>query len=85
MRNWTPEERRKQAEACRRAQPWKKSTGPKTRRGKRRASLNAFKTGAYTPHWRYLRAALLGQYIFLANLRHYHALEEHEKLTRAPY
>jgi len=37
---WTPERREKQREAIKRAQPWLKSTGPKTSLGKARSSLN---------------------------------------------
>lgn len=41
--SWTPERRAKQAEAIRRWQPWKKSTGPRTKEGKARSSRNADK------------------------------------------
>ncbi len=44
-KGWTEERRRKQAEAIRRWQPWKKSTGPRTREGKETSSLNALKHG----------------------------------------
>lgn len=40
---WTPERRAKQAEAIRRWQPWTKSTGPRTKKGKARSSRNADK------------------------------------------
>ncbi len=45
---WTEERRRKQAEAIKQWQPWAKSTGPKTKTGKERASLNALKTGDHS-------------------------------------
>lgn len=40
---WTPERRKKQADAIRRWQPWSKSTGPRTAEGKARSSRNADK------------------------------------------
>lgn len=68
MRNWTPEERAKQADACRRNKPWTRSTGPKTRAGKARSRMNALKTGNYTPHWKALRRALLMNREFVRNV-----------------
>ena len=44
-RPWSDEQRREQAEAVRRWQPWDKSTGPKTARGKARSCRNAYKGG----------------------------------------
>ena len=41
----TPEHRRLQAEAIRRWKPWEKSTGPRTREGKAKASRNGYKGG----------------------------------------
>jgi len=43
--SWTPERRRKQAEAIRRWKPWAQSTGPVTPEGKERVSRNAWKGG----------------------------------------
>jgi hypothetical protein len=40
-RQWTDEDRAVAAERCRRVQPWKHSTGPKTIAGKRKAAGNA--------------------------------------------
>lgn len=40
---WTPERRARQAERIRTWQPWKKSTGPRTSAGKRKAAKNAMK------------------------------------------
>lgn len=40
---WTPERRAKQAEAIKRWQPWRQSTGPRTEEGKARSSRNADK------------------------------------------
>ncbi len=42
---WTPERRARQAKAIQRWQPWTKSTGPRTKSGKRAASGNAWKGG----------------------------------------
>lgn len=60
-RNWTPEERRKQAEAIRRWQPWKHSTGPKTPEGKAAMPTNALKHGFRSREFRELRAVLTRQ------------------------
>lgn len=42
---WTPQRRARQAEAIKSWKPWKKSTGPKTDRGKLASSVNAAKHG----------------------------------------
>ena len=44
-RQWTLEQRQRQAELIRQWQPWKNSTGAKTPEGKAIASRNAFKGG----------------------------------------
>lgn len=44
-RNWSPEERRKQAEAIRTWKPWEKSTGPVTAAGKRKMKENPLRHG----------------------------------------
>lgn len=48
MRHWTKEERERQAELIQRWQPWKRSTGPKTKQGKEVAAMNALKHGERT-------------------------------------
>lgn len=42
---WTPERRKRQAEAIRQWKPWEKSTGPKTPEGMAHAARNSFKHG----------------------------------------
>ena len=42
-RNWTPEQRRQQAERIRGWSPWARSTGPRGAEGKAKASRNAWK------------------------------------------
>ena len=42
---WTEGRRERQSEAIRRWQPWEKSTGPRTAKGKAKASQNAFRGG----------------------------------------
>lgn len=44
-RNWSPEQRQRQAELIRRWSPWKKSTGPRSEEGKAGASRNGWKGG----------------------------------------
>jgi hypothetical protein len=48
---WTSERKAKQAMLVRQWRPWERSTGPKTQRGKRKASGNVYKGGT----WRLLR------------------------------
>ena len=45
MRQWTTQERQRQAELIRQWQPWQHSTGARTIEGKAIASRNAFKGG----------------------------------------
>lgn len=47
-RNWTLEQRQRQAEAIRRWKPWKQSTGAKTAEGKQKIGRNAIKHGGFT-------------------------------------
>ena len=42
---WTSERRAWQSKMMQTWRPWEKATGPKTRRGKKTASRNAFKGG----------------------------------------
>ena len=42
---WTSERKKRQAEAIRKWEPWKQSTGPKTEEGRKTSSMNAFKHG----------------------------------------
>jgi len=42
---WTPDRKAKQRKAIYRWRPWEKSTGPKSKAGKDRVALNAFKHG----------------------------------------
>ena len=44
-RNWTSEQRQKQAEKIRSWCPWKQSTGPRSPEGKAAAAGNAWKGG----------------------------------------
>ncbi len=53
-RIWTPEQRQRQAEAIRRWQPWKQSTGPKSVQGKAKVSGNAYNGS----QWANLRQAI---------------------------
>ena len=51
-RNWTPEQRKRQADKIHAWSPWTQSTGPRSPEGKATASRNAWKGGT--------RAALRG-------------------------
>ena len=44
-RNWTPEQRQRQAAAIRLWRPWERSTGPITAKGKAASAQNAFAGG----------------------------------------
>ena len=50
-RTWTPEQRKRQAEAIKRWKPWEQSTGPKSEPGKALVARNGWKGG----EWRKLR------------------------------
>jgi hypothetical protein len=43
--DWTAKRRKKQSEAIREWKPWEKSTGPKSKSGKRRSAMRSLKTG----------------------------------------
>jgi len=61
---WTPERRAKQAAAVKLWAPWAKSTGPKTRAGKRTSSQNARK------HYDApMKKALRAQSLYLADIK----------------
>ncbi len=48
MPRWTEEARQKQREVAMKSKLWKKSTGPKTIKGKAISSCNGIKHGLYT-------------------------------------
>jgi hypothetical protein len=64
MRNWTIEERKKQANLIRQWQPWKHSTGAKTAQGKAKSSMNAFK-GGFMKELKSLKKTLKEQEIYI--------------------
>lgn len=60
MRQWTTQERQRQAELIRQWQPWQHSTGARTIEGKAIASRNAFK-GGFRQQLKELRQLLRAQ------------------------
>lgn len=64
-KEWTPERRAAQSARIRALKPWEKSTGPKTKAGKKRAGQNAVKHGDRRKIVRQARAALRAQQEFL--------------------
>ena len=64
-RNWTTEEKARQAEMIRRSKPWEKSTGPRTTHGKQAAAQNAHKHGLRGREMQDLRRLLRLQRDFL--------------------
>jgi hypothetical protein len=52
MPRWTPESRQRQADLIRLSQPWTKSTGPRTDRGKVVSSRNAVRHGVFSQKYR---------------------------------
>lgn len=79
MRKWTEEERRLQAERIREIRPWEKSTGPKTRDGKERSRMNAFKHGNRSEARRVINKALREQANFLRGVAQYLAAEARQE------
>jgi hypothetical protein len=73
---WTEERRRKQAEAIKKHKPWEKSTGPKTAKGKAKASQNALKHGLRGRHANLVRKALLHNREFLKAIVEHQTLEQ---------
>lgn len=63
-RNWTPEQRKQQAEAIRRWSPWAQSTGPRSPEGKATASRNRWR-GGHREMLRELGRALRAQHAAL--------------------
>jgi hypothetical protein len=74
-KGWSPERRRKQAELCRAAAPWEKSTGPRTAAGKAACANNGLKHGAYTAEILTLRHALTRHRLYLRGLMARHQNE----------
>ena len=65
---WSVERRRKQAEAIQKWQPWRKSTGPKSRRGKSNTARNAQKHGLRGQDWQDFLHLLARQRLFVRNV-----------------
>ncbi len=68
-RTWTEEQKKRQSLAIRRWQPWKDSTGPRTKRGKNQCKMNATKHGYRSRGFRELCEALRAQARFVREMR----------------
>ena len=87
-RKWTPEQKAAQAEKIKNWKPWEKSTGPKTRGGKRRARMNALTHGFHTPEHKVLRQALKLQREFTRGVAYWAAAQEslaHKRRKDTPH
>ncbi len=82
MAAWTEERRRKQSETIQRTKPWLKSTGPKTRKGKSRSSLNALKTGMHIESMREMKKMFAANVAFRKHLKKMILAEMAEKLQK---
>jgi hypothetical protein len=67
-RKWTPEQRARQAEKCRRDRPWDHATGPRTDAGKHIAARNATTHGLRAADTVELRRLLALQRRFLKGI-----------------
>ncbi len=79
MAKWIEERRKKQAEAIKRWKPWEKSTSPKTREGKEKASLNALKNGAHAAPIKELIAAFRNNRDFFNHINNYLLAEQEQE------
>jgi hypothetical protein len=79
---WSEERRQKQREIINRNKPWEKSTGPRTRKGKARASLNAIKNGLHSRSGREIRKLLFHNREFLKAYREHAEWEVLMRLLR---
>jgi len=70
-RGWPPERRAAQSKRMKAMKIWKKSTGPKTAKGKAICARNAVKHGYTSQAWRQYRCALakVARFIRYARLR----------------
>lgn len=64
-KGWTPERRAAQRERMLKNKPWEKSTGPRTRRGKKISSANATKHGLHSAEIKAIRKILSEQSAFI--------------------
>ena len=67
-KGWTPERRAAQRERILANRPWENSTGPRTRQGKKRASQNSYKNGAYSREMKMIKKYLRDTSAFLQDI-----------------
>lgn len=67
-KGWPPERRRAQAERIRQWKPWRFSTGPRSRAGKDKVSMNAFRHGLSSKPVRDFVAVLRRQQKFIKDI-----------------
>lgn len=63
--SWTPERRAAARERALKNKPWEKSTGPRTKQGKRVSSGNAFRHGLRSEVYRQIKTYLRDQQEFM--------------------
>jgi len=76
---WTAERRKRQSESIKRWQPWRKSTGPKTAKGKAIVARNAYRHGFRSRDYREICRLLRWQRRFVKNIQMQFGINPYEE------